>query len=514
MKRLSMSTRSRLLAVALLLLAGCGEWGHDHADEVHDDHGPEPLVYTHYSGSAELFVEFPPLVAGQGSRALAHFTHLADFSPVTRGSVDVLLEQEGRTVARFRVEAPVRDGLFTPVITPREAGRFQLRFVLTSPQGSSSHDLGEVSVFASGEQVVPQRAPEQGEISYLKEQQWEGHFATEVVAQRGMRPAVPGFATVLAPADGGAAVLAPEDGHVASGRLAAAGDTVAAGDVLAFLVPRLGAGADLGTARVALQRARSEKALRQQDVERLQDLLELGAVPERRLFEARQALTVAESELAAASARLEQLHSGGDGSGFALRAPVAGEIVEARARPGAFVNAGDAVFRIATPERRWLEVRVAEHFAPMLPSASGAWLETGDDEPVLLDQSTGARIVQVATAIDPESRTASLTLEYPTTGGPALIGARHAARVFVDRTSPGLAVPRTALVDDGGREVVFVQTSGETFSRRVVETGMRDHRWVEVLSGVQAGERVVSEGAYYIRLAAAGGDDLGHGHAH
>lgn len=43
---------------------------------------------------------------------------------------------------------------------------------------------------------------------------------------------------------------------------------------------------------------------------------------------------------------------------------------------------------------------------------------------------------------------------------------------------------------------------------------MIDGLWVEVLRGVSAGERVVSEGAYYVRLAAAGGDDIGHGHAH
>ncbi|KJS05851.1 MAG: hypothetical protein VR73_11310, partial [Gammaproteobacteria bacterium BRH_c0] len=206
---------------------------------------------------------------------------------------------------------------------------------------------------------------------------------------------------------------------------------------------------------------------------------------------------------------------GGDGmAGVALRAPVSGEVVESRARAGALVSEGDRIFRIAEHDRRWMQVRVAEHFARNLPAASGLWLELPGESPAVLDESSGASIVQVETAIEPVTRTASVTVEYPSTRGPTLLGSRYPARVFTSIPQPRLAVPRSALVDDGGRQVVYVQTSGETFARRVVETGMIDGRWVEVRRGVNSGERVVSEGAYYVRLAAAGGDDIGHGHAH
>jgi membrane fusion protein, heavy metal efflux system len=59
-----------------------------------------------------------------------------------------------------------------------------------------------------------------------------------------------------------------------------------------------------------------------------------------------------------------------------------------------------------------------------------------------------------------------------------------------------------------------VQIGGESFARRPVELDIRDGEWVEVRSGVQAGERVVSRGAYLLRLAAVGGDEIGHGHTH
>jgi len=47
-----------------------------------------------------------------------------------------------------------------------------------------------------------------------------------------------------------------------------------------------------------------------------------------------------------------------------------------------------------------------------------------------------------------------------------------------------------------------------------MRTGLRDQNWIEIVSGVQAGERVVSEGAYDVHLAAADPAEAGHGHAH
>jgi len=495
----------------LLLLAACAEHDHDNVDHAN---GLEPLVYTHYTETTELFVEFPPLVVGQTSRALAHFTRLSDHGPVTQGTVDALLQQAGRTVARFRVAAPTRDGLFIPEITPREAGEFQLLVQLSGPELNAIHDLGAVRVYPTTNEVDIHYTEPEGDISYLKEQQWEADFATTVAAERPLRSSVPGFATVMAPADGGADILAPEDGYFAGVDIARAGVNVAAGDVLGYLVPRLGSGRDLGDALVALQRARSELELSERELKRMTELVAQGAVPERRLHEARQAHAIAEAEARAARSRVDQ-RQGGDGmAGVALRAPVSGEVVESRARAGALVSEGDRIFRIAEHDRRWMQVRVAEHFARNLPAASGLWLELPGESPAVLDESSGASIVQVETAIEPVTRTASVTVEYPSTRGPTLLGSRYPARVFTSIPQPRLAVPRSALVDDGGRQVVYVQTSGETFARRVVETGMIDGRWVEVRRGVNSGERVVSEGAYYVRLAAAGGDDIGHGHAH
>jgi multidrug efflux pump subunit AcrA (membrane-fusion protein) len=63
-------------------------------------------------------------------------------------------------------------------------------------------------------------------------------------------------------------------------------------------------------------------------------------------------------------------------------------------------------------------------------------------------------------------------------------------------------------------DTAYVQTEGESFERRIVRLGVRDREYVEVLSGVEPGEHVVTRGAYAVKLAAAGTQVPAHGHAH
>jgi membrane fusion protein, heavy metal efflux system len=61
-------------------------------------------------------------------------------------------------------------------------------------------------------------------------------------------------------------------------------------------------------------------------------------------------------------------------------------------------------------------------------------------------------------------------------------------------------IPREAVLDHEGKKIVYVLVSGEEFERRVVTLGDEYGDTVAVLSGLRAGERVVTQGAYQLKL--------------
>ncbi|HEX4935767.1 MAG TPA: hypothetical protein VFV33_21455 [Gemmatimonadaceae bacterium] len=116
--------------------------------------------------------------------------------------------------------------------------------------------------------------------------------------------------------------------------------------------------------------------------------------------------------------------------------------------------------------------------------------------------------------IDPVSRTLPLIYEVPNPAGAIKVGANARALVRTSARIDGVVVPASAILDDNGRPIVFVQVEGETFERREVTLGGREGDLVLVRTGVQPGERVVSGAAYQVRLASLSTAVPAHGHEH
>jgi len=94
------------------------------------------------------------------------------------------------------------------------------------------------------------------------------------------------------------------------------------------------------------------------------------------------------------------------------------------------------------------------------------------------------------------------------------IGMAAKAQVFAGAAREVVAVPASAVIDENGMATVFVMTGGESFERRQVRIGARDGDWVEVVDGLESGQRVVSRGAWLVKLASTKTGEIGHGHAH
>lgn len=497
----------------MIVLGACDRAGTDASSAGE----PDAQVYTHYTPQTELFVEFAPLVAGGKSTFAAHFTRLTDFKPVTAGTVDVILSGGGAPTERFRVNEPRAPGIFAPTVVPRAVGRRSLAISLTADGLQSRHELGEVTVHADAKaalQAGPAPGVQEGEIGYLKEQQWKTAFALERVQPRELRESVLAPATVRASGDGSAEVVAVAPGLVrAAGRFPALGDDVARGQTLAMLVPRLAAGTDVASLRVELETARSQAALATSEAARMQRLFAQQAVSRRRFEEARSAQQIAQAQLRAAQQRLSQL--GGGTGGIALKAPISGVVALAPVANGAAVEEGERLFQIVDRRELWLEAHVSEADAARLEQPAGASFQLpGSDESIEIRPGENGRLVGIGSMIDPESRSVPVIFALSRPGAHITLNQKVQARVFTGRNRSALSVPASAVIDDAGQRVVYVLRGGESFSRVPVRLGMRDGDRFEVLEGLKAGDRVVSRGAMQVRLAAATPEAMGHGHAH
>lgn len=507
----SLRPRHFLAGLLVLVAAACAGPGAD-ADPV------APLqAYTHFGPRTELFVEFDPLVAGSKTTFAAHFTRLSDYKPMTEGTVDVVLSGGNAPTERFRVRVPRAPGIFAPTVVPRATGRRNLALVIDAPGLREAHHLGEVAVHADATSALQAGAAPgaiQGEIGFSKEQQWTTGFALEAVQPRALRESVSAPATIRPSADGAAEVVAPAAGTIrTTGRFPSLGDRVARGQVLAMLVPRLGGETDVASLQAELASARSHAALADADASRMQRLHAQQAVSQRRLQEAQAARQVAHASLRAAQARVSQL--GGGGGGIALKAPLGGTLALVPAANGASVEAGETLFFIVDRRELWLQAHVAEADAARLDRPTGAAFDLpGIDAPVEIRVGGNGRLVGVGAMIDPDSRSVPVVFALSDPDPRIALNQDVQARVFTGRTRTGLSVPVGAVIDDGGQRVVYVMRSGESFSRAPVRLGLRDGNRFEVLEGLVAGDRVVSEGAMQVRLAAATPEAMGHGHAH
>lgn len=505
-----------------------GHPGHDHGDhaaaaDADHEHTVGALSFTRWTERTELFVEFPQLVVGQPSPFAAHLTRMSDFTPLDSGVVTVLLAGSGAAEERFVVEAPSTAGIFRPVVVPVHAGRRRVTLLLGAPGLDDVHDLGEIEVFAdvrAAEAAATDGEETSGRIGFLKEQQWPIEFATVPVGGREVRPSLRLHGTLRPRADGEAWVTAP-----IAGRLAGAGDDqprigidVARGDALAQIVPRLGPESDVATLDLAARRAALELEQATRERQRLEGLLAEGAVAERRVLEARNAQQQAQARRDAAARRLGQQRAvqrvgvGAVTDGIVVPAPIGGTVAAVTTTPGLFVEEGDPLVHIVDLDRLWLEVRVPEAHAGDLREPGGVWFQIEGIERVF---ETGAdRVVALGGVVDASTRTLPLLFEIDNPGRLLRIGMFARAHVLTGPVRRTLAMPVEAVVHDAGVDTVYVQVAGESFERRVVRLGVRDRAHVEVLSGVAAGERVVTRGAYAVKLAASGAQVPAHGHAH
>jgi len=521
-----MKIQAAAVLVVLVAIAGCKEPAPNEAKKQVAPQRPG-LSVTLYQSGLELFMEYPALVVGEPSPLVAHFTDASNpngFHPVTLGQVTAVLKVFEHE-ERFAADRPLRDGIFKPIVTPTRAGTATLTLRLEGPQAQGTVEAGQVTIhptlaaaLAEGED----EAPTEPTVGFLKEQQWKTEYATTEVKVRVLQGGVRATAE-LKPVGGQAAELsAPVDGRIPVGdAVPHLGQRVKKGQLLVRVVPSSAVtGTDLATVELDATRAKSELGLAERDLARAQELFAAQAIPEKQLDAARVSKDVALAKLEAMNHHKVAFKSaqagstGAGGSAFELRSPLDGVVSFADVMPGAGVQAGTRLVSVVNTARLWLEARVYEADIGKVQEAVGAtFTVTGLDREFSIDASNGQRIA-VGAVVDRLSRTVPVLFELANTDGLLKPGMFARAMLFTGQTVRAVAVPESAVVEEGGKPTVFVLDGGESFFKRAIKLGVRSGGYVQVLDGLKEGERVVSRGAYEIKLSSASGAIPEHGHQH
>lgn len=502
------------LLAALALLTACSRAPQQQDAQAASKAEPaaEPLKATIWTTKGELYLEYPALVQKQKARFAIHLTRLTDFKAVKEAVCEVHLDGE-----LFPCDLSTHPGIFGANVTPKAAGSPRLRIQVKGKDLSETFEVGEVKVATDASAAEKPDEKKEETIAFSKEQQWALDFGTQLAGQQDVRDALR-VAGEVAPRTGGEVnVAASTAGRVVIERSLTTGTPVERGAELASIVPPLATPSEITSLQLAEAEAKVALEQAQRDRARSDRLLAAGAAPARRAEEARALEATAQARLNAAQARLVQYEATRKAEGadqpsrrFAVRAPISGVIAEARAVGGSFAEVGTVLFRIVDTDSVYVNASVPEAESARLRSLAGAEIESGGDGAV----RTAKRLVAIGRIVDPASRTLPVTYEVDNRDRRLALNQSLFVRLLFSQSQRSVVIPSAAVVDDAGRPVVFVQKAGETFERRPVKLGIPSGDGVQVLEGVANGERVVSKGAYLIRLSTMSNSVPAHGHVH
>jgi membrane fusion protein (multidrug efflux system) len=256
--------------------------------------------------------------------------------------------------------------------------------------------------------------------------------------------------------------------------------------------------ADQESAGVAEAQVRLAQA--QRDYDRWKTLADRGVAPR---VAAEQYLAALESAKAGvASANAQKLDR-------VIRAPFAGRVGLSDVAPGTLISPGTAIVSLDDDSVIRVDFTVPDRYLSVL--REGLSISASPD--ALPGQTFVGRIAQIDTRIDPATRAIKARAEFANASGQMKPG--MLVKVAIDQgLRQAIAVPEAAIQFEGQQASVFViakSDRGQIARRTTVETGLSSGGFVEVRTGLKAGDRIVADGLNRVQDGAPIGGGKGGG---
>jgi Cu(I)/Ag(I) efflux system membrane fusion protein len=176
-----------------------------------------------------------------------------------------------------------------------------------------------------------------------------------------------------------------------------------------------------------------------------------------------------------------------------IRSPASGYVIEKDVVEGAAVEPGARLFRIAPLDRVWIEARVQEADLALVAVGQAARVTLTSFPGVTLEGS----VAYVYPTLEADTRTGRIRIELPNPEGKLLPDMYADVELRVERGEK-LLVPASAVLYAGPRRIVFVDLGEGRLAPRAIEIGAGNGEVYEVLSGLEAGDLVVSSGNFLV----------------
>jgi Cu(I)/Ag(I) efflux system membrane fusion protein len=180
---------------------------------------------------------------------------------------------------------------------------------------------------------------------------------------------------------------------------------------------------------------------------------------------------------------------------FTVAAPTSGFVVEKDAVLGQMVDSGIRLYRIADLGIVWVLAQIYEQDLPFIQLGQEAVVKVAS----MPDREFRGRVTFIYPTVDEKTRTAKVRLEFENPGYFLKPGMFVSAQLHAELDDSAVLVPESAVLRSGSRNTVFVALDGGKFEARDVALGVEaENSFCQVLSGLNAGERVVTSGQFLL----------------
>ena len=301
--------------------------------------------------------------------------------------------------------------------------------------------------------------------------------------------------------------VAPVAGVVSFRRTVTEGMSVGQGSPLLLLSSRhIAEGDPVTKARIAYETVRRE-------YERMKALLPDKIVSEKDFLQAEQAYENARINYEA----LGGSHSSDKGEltpdGVTVVSPMAGYVKSLLVKEGDYVQVGQPLVSITRNRRLYLRADVSEKYYDQLSRITSANFSTPYNNMTYRLSELNGRLLSYGKTTTDQSYYIPVTFEFDNQVNVAP-GAFVEVYLLGTAEEGVLTLPRTALTEEQGSYFIYLQVDEHGYKKQLVTVGGDDGERVRILSGLKAGDRVVTQGAYQVKLASASNAIPAHTHEH